>query len=211
MFIEPGQHKAHGLPYNPFKALVAPRPIAWVSSLSAEGIVNVAPYSFYNAVADQPPIVYFAPTGPSREDGVKDSQRNAEQTGEFVVNVPTWELREKMNETSAALPPDISEAEVAGLKLAPCEQVKPPRLADSPVSLECRYLQTLEFPAEGNMRGNFVVFGQVVGIHLADWTVNDDGLVEPTRYQPIARLGYMDYTVVERLFAIRRPEGAQKP
>ncbi|WP_421709866.1 flavin reductase family protein [Algihabitans sp.] len=211
MFIEPNQHKAHGLPYNPFKALVAPRPIAWISSLSADGIVNVAPYSFYNAVADQPPIVFFAPNGPSRKDGVKDSQRNAEETGEFVVNVPTWDLRGEMNETSAPLPADVSEAEVAGLKLAPCEKVKPPRLADAPVSLECRYLQTVEFPAEGTMRGNFVVFGQVVGIHIADSAVTSDGMVDPTRYKPIARLGYMDYTVVESLFAIERPKGAQAP
>lgn len=211
MFFEPGQHKRHGLPHNPFKALVAPRPIAWISSLSDDGIVNVAPYSFYNAVSDQPPIVFFAPNGPSRAEGVKDSQRNAEETGEFVVNVPTWDLREKMNETSAPMPPEVSEAEVAGLKLAESRLVKPPRLADSPVSLECRYLQTLEFPAEGTMRGNYVVFGQVIGLHIDAAAVTEAGLVDPTRYKPLARLGYMDYAAVEAIFSMPRPSGAQQP
>ena len=128
-----------------------------------------------------------------------------------MINVATWALREKMNETSAALPPDVSEAEVAGLKLAACETVKPPRLAESPVALECRYLQTLEFPAEGNMRGNFVVFGQVVGIHLADAIVTDAGRVDPTRYKPLARLGYMDYAWWMPSSPCSGPGGAQRP
>jgi flavin reductase (DIM6/NTAB) family NADH-FMN oxidoreductase RutF len=207
MFFEPGQHTAQGLPHNPFKALVAPRPIGWISSLSRDGVVNVAPYSFFNAVADRPPIVFFAANGPSRERGVKDSQRNAEETGEFVANIATWDLRSRMNETSAPLPPDVSEAEVAGLRLADSRIVGPPRLADSPVSLECRWLRTLEMPSDDPEAGNFVVFGQVVGIHLDDAALTPEGLVDVTRYRPIARLGYMDYTRVDAVFSMQRPSG----
>jgi flavin reductase (DIM6/NTAB) family NADH-FMN oxidoreductase RutF len=211
MFFEPGQHKDHGLPYNPFKAVVSPRPIGWISSLSKDGVVNVAPYSFYNAVTDLPPIVFFASNGPGRGAGVKDSQRNAEETGEFVVNVATWDLREKMNETSAPYAPEQSEAEAAGLTLAPSTLVKPPRLAESPVNLECRYLKTVDFSTEDGKRGNFVVFGQVVGVHLDDSILTDEGLVDPTRYRPLARLGYMDYAVVDEIFSMDRPKAPQKP
>jgi flavin reductase (DIM6/NTAB) family NADH-FMN oxidoreductase RutF len=205
MFFEPGRHREHGLPYNPFKALVAPRPIGWITSLSTDGIVNLAPYSFFNAMSDQPPMVYFATNGPSRDEALKDSQRNAETTGEFVVNVATWDLRDSMNETSAPMPANVSEAEVAGLKLAPCERVAPPRIAASPIALECQWMQTVDLPAEGRLNGNFMVLGRVVGIHIDDTVVTEEGRVDPTIYRPLARLGYMDYTAVEKIFAMQRP------
>lgn len=208
MFFRPGEHRQHGLPHNPFKSLVAPRPIGWISSVSREGIVNLAPYSFFNAVADTPPCLFFASNAGTRPDGIKDSQRNAEETGEFVVNVATWALRERMNETSAAVPPDVNEFELSGLTMAKSEIVAPPRVAESPINMECRYLQTVEMPSSLPDRGNFVVFGEVLGIHIDDSVINAQGLVEPPRYRPLARLGYMDYTSVEEVFSMLRPSQA---
>lgn len=205
MFFEPGQHKAHGLPYNPFKSIVVPRPIGWISTLGRDGAVNVGPYSFFNGLSDSPPVVFFAPNGRSRDLGVKDSQRNAEETGEFVCNLATWDLREQMNATSAALPWGESELKSAGLTVEPSQLVKAPRIAESPVHLECSYLRTVELPSDDPDRGNFVVFGQVIGIHINDSYVTADGRLDVARLKPIARLGYKDYTVVETIFSMERP------
>jgi flavin reductase (DIM6/NTAB) family NADH-FMN oxidoreductase RutF len=206
MFFEPGQHKAHGLPYNPFKSIVVPRPIGWISSLGRDGAVNVGPYSFFNGLSDSPPVVFFAPNGRSRALGVKDSQRNAEETGEFVVNLATWDLREQVNATSASLPWGESELKVAGLTIEPSRIVKAPRIAESPVHLECSYLRTVELPSDDPERGNFIVLGQVVGIHIDDAYVTKDGRLDVARLKPIARLGYKDYTAVETIFSMERPE-----
>ncbi len=205
MFFRPGEHLQHGLPHNPFKSLVVPRPIGWISSVSREGRVNLAPYSFFNAVADQPPCVFFASNAGARPGGIKDSQRNAEETGEFVVNIATWALRDRMNETSASVPPEVNEFELGGLTMAKSEIVAPPRVAESPANLECRYLQTVEMPSNDPEKGNFVVFGEVLGVHIDDAVINDRGLVEPARFRPLARLGYMDYTSVEAVFSMLRP------
>lgn len=205
MYYEAGQHKAAGLPYNPFKAIVAPRPIGWITTLDGQGRVNLAPYSFFNAVSDSPPIVLFAPNGRSRQAGVKDSQANAEKTGEFVCNMATWDLREEMNKTSASLPAGEDEAAFADLEMVPSWLVGPPRVKASPIHLECRYLQTLELPCNDPDSGNFVVFGEVVAIHIDDAMIDEKGLLDVTRYKPIARLGYMDYAVVEQVFAMKRP------
>ncbi len=205
MYYEAGQHKAAGLPYNPFKAIVAPRPIGWITTLDGQGRINLAPYSFFNAVSDSPPTVFFASSGRSREVGVKDSQANVEETGEFVCNMATWDLREAMNKTSASLPAGEDEAAFAGLEMVPSRLVKPPRVKASPVHLECRYLQTLELPSNDPDNGNFVVFGEVVAIHIDDAMIDEKGLLDVTRYKPIARLGYMDYAVVEQVFSMNRP------
>ncbi len=205
MYYEAGQHKAAGLPYNPFKAIVAPRPIGWITTLDGQGRINLAPYSFFNAVSDSPPTVFFASSGRSREAGVKDSQANAEETGEFVCNMATWDLREAMNKTSASLPAGEDEAAFAGLEMVPSRLVKPPRVKASPVHLECRYLQTLELPSNNPDNGSFVVFGEVVAIHIDDAMIDEKGLLDVTRYKPIARLGYMDYAVVEQVFSMDRP------
>ncbi|MFC4351261.1 flavin reductase family protein [Fodinicurvata halophila] len=205
MFYKVGHHKEAGLPHNPFKAIVAPRPIGWISTINSTGGINLAPYSFFNAVSSAPPIVFFAPNGQSRESGIKDSQDNAERSGEFVTNLATWDLREEMNRTSAALGPTESEPEFAGLEMEASELVAPPRVKRSPVSLECRYLQTLELPSDSEDEGNFVVFGQVVGIHIADHLVDANGLVKITDAKPISRLGYMDYAVIEETFSMQRP------
>ncbi len=191
-------NNVHGLKHDPFKQLVAPRPIGWISSLSADGVVNLAPYSFFNGVSTTPHVVMFA------SGGRKDSVENIEATGEFVCNMATWALREEMNLSSAILPPEVDEMDYAGLEKAPSRLVKPPRVAASPVALECTYLQTVEL-APSNGEPNFVVFGTVVGIFIDD-SVIDDGMVDITRIKPIARLGYHDYTVVDEPFTMKRPE-----
>ena len=205
MFFKPGGHKEQGLPHNPFKALVAPRPIGWITTLDEEGVINLAPYSFFNAVSDAPPIVFFAPNGKNRRDGVKDSQANAEATGEFVCNIVSLDLKDAMNATSALVEPKVDESELAGLEMVASELIAPPRVKASPVQLECKYIQTLELPCTLPDSSNFVVFGEVVGIHVDESVVNDEGLVDVTRYKPLARLGYMEYAAVTEVFSMNRP------
>jgi flavin reductase (DIM6/NTAB) family NADH-FMN oxidoreductase RutF len=202
MFYRPDQ--PHGLRRNPFNALVVPRPIGWISSVDAEGRVNLAPYSFFNAVAYSPPQVMFAATAPHEHGGLKDTVANVEATGEFVVNMATWDLREAMNATSAPAPHDVDEFALAGLTPAPAALVKPPRVKESPVHLECRHLRTVKLPSAGAGADNTVVFGEVVGIDIAD-SVIEDGLVSWDRLQAIGRLGYMDYARVDGAFTMERP------
>ena len=195
----------HGLKHNPFKALVAPRPIAWVSSRSAAGVVNLAPFSFFNAMAERPPIIVFAPNNPRPGGGRKDTLTNIEETGDFVVNLCNWDLREAMNETSAHVAPDADEFALAGLTAAPCEKVAAPRVAEAPVALECQFLFRVRLPGGGPKIENNACFGKVVGIHIADDIVVD-GMIDMGRYKPVARCGYMDYAVVESVFAMGRPD-----
>lgn len=198
----------HGLPHNPFKACVVPRPIGWITTVNEAGAVNLAPYSFFNGVAGDPPVVMFAPGGRKADgppDGSKDSLANAERTREFVCNVVTWNLREAMNLTSAPAPAGTNEAELAGLEMVPSELVKPPRVKASPIHLECRYLQTVDLPSDVADVRNAVVFGHVVGIHI-DESVMTDGRVDMAKLRPIARLGYMDYCRVDEVFSIKRPD-----
>lgn len=202
MFYEPRDH--HGLKRDPFKSLVVPRPIGWISSQDADGRVNLAPYSFFNAVASNPPIVMFSANGVHAEGGIKDSAKNAEESGEFVCNLATWALREKMNVSSASLPRSADEFDVAGLTPAPSRLVKPPRVKESPVHLECLWIKSVPLPADDPDEPNTVVFGKVVGIHIDDAVIKD-GLVDVSAFRPIARLGYMDYTVVETIFSMKRP------
>jgi flavin reductase (DIM6/NTAB) family NADH-FMN oxidoreductase RutF len=195
VFYEPDQRDRELLPHDPFKAFIAPRPIGWVSTIGASGAVNLAPYSFFNAVADTPPTVMFSSNGP------KDSATFAREGGEFVWNMATWDLREPMNLTSADLPRGVNEFEHAGLEMAPSRLVAPPRVAASPVALECKVTQVVEVVGGTNI----VTFGQVVGVHL-DEAVIVDGRVDLVQIKPIARCGYRgDYTVVDSLFELLRP------
>ncbi len=203
MFYETQNH--HGLKRDPFKSLVVPRPIGWISSQDAEGRVNLAPYSFFNAVASNPPIVMFSANGVHNEGGIKDSAKNAEETGEFVCNLATWELREKMNASSANLPRDRNEFRVAGLTPAASRLVTPPRVAESPVHLECLWIKTVPLPSNNPDEPNTVVFGRVIGIHIDDDVIKE-GMIDMTKLKPIARLGYMDYTVVDNIFSMNRPK-----
>src|SRR5262245_60630822 len=202
MFYETGQ--PHGLKYDPFKSLVVPRPIGWISSQDRHGVVNLAPYSFFNAVSTEPPIVMFAANGAHAEGGIKDTVRNVQETGEFVCNLATWETREAMNATSASVPRAVDEFALAGLTPIPAKCVAPPRVAESPAHLECTYLKTVELPTDDPGQPNLVVFGRVVGVHIDDRVLRD-GRVDTTALRPIARLGYSDYTIVDRFFTMRRP------
>jgi flavin reductase (DIM6/NTAB) family NADH-FMN oxidoreductase RutF len=202
MFYETKDH--HGLKHNPFKSLIVPRPIGWVSSQDSDGIVNLAPYSYFNGVGSEPPTVMFASEGTHTEGDFKDSATNVGETGEFVCNLATWALREEMNATSAQVARSVDEFELAGLTPAPSRLVKPPRVKESPVHLECTHLKTVELPSNDPERPNLVVFGRVVGIHIDD-SIIADGMIDMDVFKPIARLGYMDYTVVDKVFTMRRP------
>ena len=204
MFYEP-RLKNSGLAIDPLKALIVPRPIGWISSVDLEGRVNLAPFSFFNMVADSPPIVMFAPSGLKPDGSPKDSLRNVEAVGAFVVNLATWDLREQMNATSARLPAGVNEAEVAGLEMVPSTIVAPPRVKASPVALECRYLKSVELPSLDPGEPNTVLFGDVVGVHVADHLI-ENGRVDITKARPIARMGYSLYTVVDQTFRMTRPD-----
>jgi flavin reductase (DIM6/NTAB) family NADH-FMN oxidoreductase RutF len=190
--------KNHGLPHDPFTALVVPRPIGWISTIDAEGRVNLAPYSFFNAVSGRPPFVMFASNNP------KDSQRNAEATGEFVVNMATSVLRIEMNATSAPVPAGVDEAVLNGLEMVPSVSVRPPRVARSPVALECLVSNVVPVVGrDGTEYPTAMVIGEVVGIHIDD-SVIIDGRVEISMLQPLSRLGYLDYGLVDHVFALPR-------
>jgi flavin reductase (DIM6/NTAB) family NADH-FMN oxidoreductase RutF len=209
MFYEPDKRN-HGLPHDPFKALIVPRPIGWISSLDRDGTPNLAPYSFFNGVSSDPPCVMFAPSvrpagRASGERALKDSHRNAEHSGEFVVNLASFAQREAMNASSAGLPAGENEFLAAGLETLPSLMVKPPRVKGARAHLECVYLKTVELPPSHRGAANFIVIGRVVGIHIDDDLIVD-GRVDITRARPIARLGYMDYCVVDEVFAMDRPD-----
>jgi flavin reductase (DIM6/NTAB) family NADH-FMN oxidoreductase RutF len=200
LFYEPSARDKSILPHDPFKALIAPRPIGWVTTMSKTGALNLAPYSFFNAICDVPPIIVFSSIGR------KDSVAFAEETGEFVWNMPTYDLRDAMNATAASLPRGNSEFDHAGLETAPSKLVTPPRVAKSPAALECKVIEIRPVQdMHGKETNNFLVFGQVVGVHIDDSFVKN-GLVDTAAMMPIARCGYMDYAVVDTLFSINRPK-----
>ena len=192
----------HGLPHNPFKAIVSPRPIGWISSVGVDGHANLAPYSFFNAVTDNPPMVMFASTGTKSDQSYsKDSVSNIRNTGEFVVNIVSLALKDQMNNTSGALAAGMDEFEHAGLTKAKCNIVKAPRVASSPAALECKLFKIVDLPGKNNV----MVLGEVIGVHLDD-TVIVNGIFDITRYIPLARLGYKDYAAISEKFSLERPK-----
>jgi flavin reductase (DIM6/NTAB) family NADH-FMN oxidoreductase RutF len=194
----------HSLPHDPFKAIVTPRPIGWISSLDARGRVNLAPYSFFNAFSTRPPIVGFS------SEGQKDSVSFIAETGEFVCNLATFDLREAMNATSAPLPRGESEFAHAGLDMEPSSLVKPPRVKGVPAALECRLVDIVALrSSDGEALPARLVLGHVVGVHIDDAYLTPDGRFDTAKARPIARCGYADYAVVESLFAIQRPKGGE--
>ena len=202
MFYRPAQPDAPraGL----LNALVLPRPIGWISTLNGAGQANLAPFSFFNAVAYTPPQVMFSATGPHDHGGLKDSVANIEATGEFVVNFATWELRGAVNASSIGAPHGFDEFVHAGLAKAPATTVKPPRVAQSPVHLECVLSRIVALDSPSPARPARMVIGRVVGVHVAD-ELFVDGRVDPLRLDAIARLGYDQYTRVNEVFAMTRP------
>jgi len=199
MFYEPRKGD-HGLPHDPFKALVTPRPIGWITTQSLSGAINLAPFSFFNAFQARPHLVGFA------ADGRKDSVVFAEEGGEFVCNLVTEDLAAPMNATSARLPRGQNEMEHAGLEAAPSRLVRPPRVARAAAALECRWTQTIHLKdAQGEPSEAWLVCGEVIGIYIDDRFVVD-GRVDTAAMRVMARLGYQDYSVVERSFELRRPK-----
>ena len=193
----------HGLKHDPFKALVVPRPIGWITTVSKDGICNLAPYSFFNAVADRPHYVMFS------TKHVKDSLRNIRETGEFTCSLATWDTRFAMNVSSAPVAHGVDEYPLAGLTAVRSNFVQPPRVKEAPAALECKHWKTIELPdvESGSDRGHFVVFGHVVGIYIDDRYVSD-GMVNTSAMRPLARLGYMEYGVItpDTTVVINRPE-----
>ncbi|MGJ3257973.1 MAG: flavin reductase family protein [Rhodospirillales bacterium] len=194
----------HGLPRDPFKSCVIPRPIGWISTVSPEGVPNLAPYSFFNGVAGDPPMVMFG-SGMRAADAPKDSIYNAEQTGEFTCSMVSYDLKEIMNDTSAAYEPGIDEAGHLGIEMEAAELVKPMRVKAAPIHMECTYFDTMELPKDRNGAGNAICVGRVVGVHIRDEFLKD-GFVDVEKIRPVARLGYMDYTSVQEVFTMMRPE-----
>ena len=201
MYYETIENK-HGLRHDPFKAIVGPRPIGWIATVSRDGICNLGPYSFFNAVGEKPHFVMFS------SSGRKDSLKNAEETGEFTCSLATWDLRFNMNMTSASVPFGVDEFPIGELTAVPGRLVKAPRVKESPAALECKFWKTVALPPleEGGATRNWVVLGQVVGVWIDDRFIKD-GMVDTGAMQPIGRLGYMDYSVVTEhsIFAIDRP------
>lgn len=201
MFYRP-ELNDHGLPYAPFKSLVVPRPIAWISTLDERQRVNLAPFSQFNILGWDPPRVMFS-ASKSMHGVRKDSVANAENTGEFVLNMATYELRDAVALTASISDSTVDEMAAAGLTPIASRLVKPPRVKESPVHLECRYEQTVVLPCDtpGNVQS--VVIGRVVGIHIDDACITSEGRVDILRMRPLARMGYIDYTSVTEVFEVR--------
>jgi flavin reductase (DIM6/NTAB) family NADH-FMN oxidoreductase RutF len=201
MFYATAERDRTKLPHDPFKAIVAPRPIGWISTRARDGRINLAPYSFFNGFSSAPPIVGFS------SEGWKDSASFAKESGEFVANLATHDLRVPMNETSAPLPRGDNEFPHAGLTMAECRLVAAPRVAESPAALECKVVEVVEIKSlSGVLTGAVLTLGEVVAFHI-DERFLLDGRFETARAHALARCGYQDYAVVEKVFAMARPKG----
>ncbi len=204
MYFQPGAHKEAGLSFSPIKAIISPRPIGWISSRGKNGSFNLAPYSYFNAISEHPPMVIFSSAS---ADGLqhKDSLRNVIETEEFVVNIVSSALGDAMNITSANLSYGKSEFAAANLEMADCKTVSVPRVAASPAALECKLWKIVELPKLNHANGGVMVVGTITGIHIDDAVIKD-GKVDVTVYQPLARLGYMDYARISHVFTMQRPD-----
>ena len=209
MYYKAGAHKQAGLTYSPFKALIAPRPIGWISTCDAQGHANLAPYSFFNAISEIPPMVMFvsapdarAKTHNAEKHQAKDSLRNIVETGEFGVNIVGHKHLQDMINSSDTLPPQEDEFIAAGLSKMNATDISPPLVADAPANLECELHDIIDLPGTNERAGCKMVLGRVLSIHIDDEVIKD-GLVDVSVFQPAARLGYKDYTLVKDVFAAR--------
>ena len=210
MFFIPGTHKEHGLPYSPLKAIVTPRPIGWISTIDKEGRPNLAPYSFFNAISELPPMVGFSASPVMDPDGApreKDSLINVRETGEFVVNIVSAAQTKAMSDSSATLDHGVSEFDFAGLNPIASEKVKAPRVEGAPCHLECELWDILPLPEMPNGERNHWVMGKIIGIHIDESVLTEDGKVDVLKFNPVARLGYKDYSQVNDVFELERPGG----
>ncbi|MEM0948665.1 MAG: flavin reductase family protein [Pseudomonadota bacterium] len=199
MFYRP--EDGHGLPHNPFNAIVTPRPIGWIATRGKDGSENLAPYSFFNAVAYLPPQVMFASTSAKEDrDGTKDSMSNIRDTGVFCVNIVEHAMKDVMNVTSGPWPREVDEFETAGIERAECETIDCSRVANAPANLECKLTQIIQLPGAAN----FVAFGEVTGVHMRDDCLKD-GIFDVLSFNPLTRMGYRDYSVIRDKFSLSRP------
>ena len=198
MFYETEKNN-HGLPYNPFKSICVPRPIAWISSLSKSGVLNIAPFSQFTNLSYDPPMIVFSSS--DRSEGTqKDTVQNILDTKEFVVNMATWELRDEVEITGQSVGPDVDEAKLAGLAMTPSIMVAPPRITRSPVQMECAFHASMTLP--GRKGPHHLMVGRVIGVHIKDEVIGADGKLDILKIRPLARLGYLDYTSVESFFTM---------
>ena len=199
MFYNP--EIGHNLPHDPFKAIVSPRPIGWISTIDKEKNVNLAPYSFFNAIADNPPMIMFSITGQKKNISSKDTLQNIIETKCFVVNVVSKDLLNQMNQTSGNYPKNTDEFILAKLEKTNCVHIDVPRVKKSPASLECTLYKILKLPGFSNN----MVIGKVVGVHINE-NILKNGIFDILAYDPVARLGYKDYTYVSSKFELERPK-----
>ncbi len=199
------QTNNHGFKSDPFKACVGPRPIAWLSTVSKDGKDNLAPFSQFNNLSFDPPMVMisFQHGGSEENSHRKDTLNNIEETGYFVYNIVPYELREQMNIT--AYPGEGDEFELAGLTKADCVQVPCKRVAESPIQFECEYVQTIHFPSKSNRGIIDMVIGKVLEVHIADEVITPDGRIDFLKIKPLGRLGYFDYCYVNEVFTMSVP------
>jgi flavin reductase (DIM6/NTAB) family NADH-FMN oxidoreductase RutF len=200
----------HGLRYNPLKACVVPRPIGWLTTIDPAGVVNLAPFSFFNVLSYDPPFVMFSAGVHEADGSKKDTVANVEATGEFVYNMATWTQKEQMNQTAFIVDRSVDEMAAAGLESLPSRLVRPPRVKGSPVQFECRLHQIVTLPGRKPASDHHVVIGRVLAVHIDDEALTADGRIDVLKIRPIARLGYKDYTSVESVFQMekRTPEDA---
>lgn len=189
--------QSSGLPHSPFTACCVPRPIGWISTVSRSGVHNLAPFANFQNITFDPPMVMFSACGTP-----KDTLVNALETGEFVWNMATYDLRSAVARSAVRYPPDIDEFEAIGLEFLPSNQVAPRRVAASPVHFECKVRHSLHIPGRIPESDATVVIGEAVGIHIRDDVITDDGRVDLLKIKPLARLGYLDYTTIDRLFEV---------
>lgn len=198
MFYQP--KNGHQLPHNPLKAIVTPRPIGWIGTRSKEGALNLAPYSFFNVICDNPPLVMFC------SSGYKDSVAFVEETGEFTANMVGAHLAKEMNATSVNSPRGVSEFDYAGLTPAACEMIKAPRVAEAYAALECVAVEVKRLTGkDGALADSYMVIGEIVGVHI-DEVILVDGRIDITKSQPVSRLGYMDFATTDKVYEMFRPK-----
>ncbi len=201
----------HGLKYNPFKSCIIPRPIAWITTVNEKGGTNCAPYSFFNGVSADPPMIMFANNGKHPDiTGPKDTLSNIKKTKEFVVNIVSYDIKESMNATCAPLMPEESEIDFAKLEVLKSNLIIPPRIKISPINMECKLFKILELPCYNPEEYNGIVIGNVLAIHIKDEFIENDR-INLKKMRPLSRLGYLDYSTVDSIFEMERPAGSPRP
>jgi flavin reductase (DIM6/NTAB) family NADH-FMN oxidoreductase RutF len=205
MYYEPGATK-HGLPFDPFKSCVVPRPIGWISTVSEHGVSNLAPFSQFQNLSFDPPHVMLA-ASEATTGARKDTIVNIEQTGQFVWNMATYDLRDAVNASAQEVPPDVDEFELAGVSKRPASIVKVSMVAESPINFECVHVQTIRLARgrAGSSGLTDLILARVVAVHINDDVITNDGRIDILKIRPLARVGYHDYTTIEHVFEMKVP------